>query len=512
MLAARCAGRALSGKYPAKVVGCSFAEQGMLVAESGMGRTMSKYAGAGLVAFGILVASSSQAQAQSAAIGEASDSESITVGQWQIRPSLQLRTRAEFRRNPFDTGGEPVPSSTTTSAVSVMPTVKDQWLVLNRGRLGLRADHDSLRAVVEIQDARVWGEQSPSNADSRDQLPTTSAHVAYAEVHGQGLHASYFRVGRQEVEWGDGRLLGRNDFSLAGRSLDAARAQLVVGDFDLEAFASILSPAGALPPEARRGSTSGGTEGTGAQLHGLRATWNLAPLLKFEAQGLARYVRIPTDNIIVPSDVFVGALRVSGSNGVISYALEGAYEGGRIAIVGDTPQLQAYAGAAKFDWVTGLPWKLTVGGQGAYASGQKAGDSKITRFEPILPDSYTNHGPMSLVAWSNSIDAGGHVHVAPWRETTLRLGYHHLELAQASDQWIAGSLLPIGSSTTNTAHNLGNELDLTISYAPYEALRFAAGYSAFLTGAAAKEILQKAGRGEPDIQHYGYLQMTMKVP
>jgi len=92
------------------------------------------------------------------------------------------------------------------------------------------------------------------------------------------------------------------------------------------------------------------------------------------------------------------------------------------------------------------------------------------------------------------------------------LGYRHLALAETSDQWISGGLLQLGNSTTNSSRTLGNELDLSFSYAPFESLQFAAGYGAFLTGPGAKEILKQAGRGSPDIQHFGYFQATMNIP
>lgn len=440
-------------------------------------------------------------------------SDGIALGEWLLRPSLQLRSRAEGRRYPFDTGGAPVelPGEQLRSSVGGSPRVQDQWLLLERGRIGLSAERGVIRAAIELQDARVWGEASPLGPDARDQVPNTGARLAFAEAHTLGVHPSFVRVGRQEVQWGEGRLLGVSDWSPTGRSLDAARGVLVLGQVDIEGFASILSPAGALPPEVRRGGT-GGPEGPGAQLHGLRFAWHVAPLLMIEVNGLARFVRGPTYGYLGPSDLYVAGARLSGRYLGLSYSAEGACELGRLSTPGDVVPLRAYAGAARVDVATGWFWKLKVGVQGAYASGQQSDASTVTRFDPILPDVHTVHGPMGLYAWSNIIEGAAFVRASPLRESTVTVGYRHVALAQPADEWQASNLLRIGKAVENTARTLGNEIDLGLAYSPWAPLELAGGYGAFFTGEAARSILEQAGRGRPTVQHFGYLQATVTVP
>ena len=465
----------------------------------------------------ITTAAAATAQSPVSGGGEATATDGLVMGDWLLRPNLELRTQGEFRRNPFDTGGEVLPSGQLASPTGRADgAVQDQWLVLTRARLGIAAERGPVRAVLELQDARAWGETPPMLADQRDTMPSTAARLAYAEVRDGGVRASYFRLGRQEVVWGEGRLLGASDWSPTGRSLDAARTTLVWGDFDFEGLAAMLVSPGALPAELQH-SASGDPEGTGAQLYGLRIAWHIAPLLNVESNNLARIVRQPTDGLLDPGDLYLAGLRLSGEYLTLSYSVEGAYELGRAAVVDATRSRKAYAGVARVGWRTGLPWKLRVGAQGAYASGQKEEDPTSpqgdrTRFDPILPDVRDGHGAMGLYAWSNIIEGAGTLELTPMEDAHLTLGYRYVSLVEPTDTWQTAALLPVGRDLNNTSTALGQELDASIAIEPWAPVRVVAGYGAFLTGEGGKNLLAASGRGRPDLQHYGYLQFNVSTP
>lgn len=484
-----------------------------------MKRTRKLVAIAGMLTAGVLALPvTARAQTAETGGGEPTNGDSLNLGEWTLRPSLQIRGRVEGRRHPFDTGGfVPAPADETVVGGMVWsPAVKSQWFAHERARLGLAAERGKLRAVVQVQDARLWGETTPLQVDQRDTAPATAAHLAYAEVREPGPRGSFLRLGRQEIQWGDGRLLGRSDWSITGRSLDAVRGVWVVGNFDIEGFASVLSLPGALPPDVSRNAStqaaSSQVEGPGAQLHGLRVAWHIAPLLVVEVNGLARYVRLPAPAQIVPSDLYVAGMRLSGRHMGFQYSAEGVWQAGRIAAVGESDPIRAYAGAARAEVPIGLFWKMRLGAQAAYASGQKPGESTITRFDPILPDVHTAHGPMGLYAWSNVIEGAGWLGFTPFRESKLTLGYRYVALAQPGDAWQSSSLVRIGANASNESRFLGHELDAGFVWSPWEPLALGMGYGAFLTGDGARAILRAQGRGEPDVQHFGYLQATMTVP
>jgi hypothetical protein len=127
--------------------------------------------------------------------------ETIPVGDWQLAPMLQLRTRGEVRHNPVDVGGGP-------AAPGINLTVIDSLVLMERARVGLGAEHGPIRAQVTLQDARAWGAIAPSATLPGGQPPGVfGAYEAYAELHTSAARPSFVRVGRQAVTWGEGRLV-----------------------------------------------------------------------------------------------------------------------------------------------------------------------------------------------------------------------------------------------------------------------------------------------------------------
>src|SRR6516162_6580885 len=80
--------------------------------------------------------------------------ETIAIGEWQLAPSLDLRARGEYSRDPVDVGGIDADSGT------ISRRVRDSGGVLERSRVGLDAQRGALEARVVLQDARAWGATS----------------------------------------------------------------------------------------------------------------------------------------------------------------------------------------------------------------------------------------------------------------------------------------------------------------------------------------------------------------
>ncbi len=457
--------------------------------------------------------------------------DSYVVGAWTFRPTVEVRIRGEYRRHPVDVGGDVYSptavlyedtGSTLPKVTSTQPAVRDQYFVAERARLGLAVDRGPVTAAVTLQDARIWGDQTLGLvAPSEPSLPSFAPYETYLDVHTQAGRRVFLRVGRQKVSWGDGRLLGANDWSSTGRSLDAARFGFQVGDFDVELLASMLAAPGRYGTGDTVATIAGGTatppmvsltEGSGAQLYGVDAVWHALPLLNLEVTGLARIVRDPTPTTLTPSNTFVVDGRISGDRRGVRYALEGAYELGQVAAVGDLRDLRAFALAARLGWETALPAHLTFGAEAAYASGDQ-GDAKgtIRRFDPILPDEHTQLSPMSLFAWSNLLLVGGTVGLHPLDELGLLAGYRYAALAQPEGRWTTAALAPVGAAATNGARSLGHEIDAAVKITPWRAFEIETGYGLFLAGSGAEAILAKVER-PATVQHWAYLQTTVRIP
>jgi len=348
-------------------------------------------------------------------------------------------------------------------------------------------------------------------------VPSTKFHAAYLEARSTELRPSFVRLGRQEIAWGEGRLLGTSDWRLVPRSLDAVRARWVMRQFDFEAVAAILTPPGSVPPEYARqaavASAGVGRTGTGVQLYGLDAVFHLEPLLHFELAGLARIARSPLPTTLTASDTYVIDGRVFGERAGWSYAAEFAYELGRLAIVDRRRSIAAWGATAHADWQTTWWLRPKISLSGSYATGDDGSQpGTIRAFDPILPDARAGLGQMGLYCWSNILDAALTVVSAPTDELRIHVGYRYLRLADPRGAWFSASLAPVGQNTQNEAAFLGHELDATVSVTPLDSLTLRGGYGALITGEGARAILSGRTNGGPRLLSAAFIQVEVLAP
>lgn len=482
-----------------------------------MNRAFVRGCAAGLTAIAPLLFVSSVAFAQAAP-----QNDGVAIGDWTFHPTLEVRVRGEGRTNPIDRGGiayrgtgvwSESYGSTQPDAIAVDPSVSSELSIGERSRLGLSVDHGgTANATFTLQDARVYrhGGQARFSPAPPSQLTPLDAYI---DVHTRGGRKLFFRIGRQRLAYGEGRLIGQDDWSPTARTFDAARFGFQVGDLDVETFGALLTPP----------TSTGSQLGSGAQLYGLDAVYHLFPLLNIEALGLARVVRDPVERAdLAPSDTFVIDGRFYGDRRGFRYAIEGAYELGRVASYGVNRDVGAFALSARAGLETALPLHLAFGVDAAYASGDNGDpNAKQQRFDPIFADSRGldangrsgpgGLSPLGAMAWSNALVVGANVTARPVEDLDVFLGYRLLNLADAHGRWTSSALLPVGAVGSNESTSLGNEIDATVRLNIWKPVTFEAGYGLFLFGDAAKTILAKVGRGESDLQHYAYFQTRVSL-
>lgn len=483
----------------------------------------------GLVAIAALL-SSSVAAAQTTPAAKST----ISVGDFELSPELQVRTRGEYRRNPVDLGGQ-----------STGYYTEDPWAVMERTRLGIAADRGALRAKVTFQDARVWGSTPPAATFSNDAFGLTGLYEGYIEIHttnppgtkpgyDASSHAAepqYIRVGRQAIVWDGGRLLGNADFSPVARTLDAVRGHVGWRSLDFEAFAAILDEPH--PIGIGFGNPSGTYSG-GTELYGGLASLTLDPLFRVQLYGLLRPAPGVSTSTFTPlgsdfgqsrtfGDDWTMALGISGDARGWTYGITSALQLGKVPILGggDLDRLAfAVAGDAsrRFDGVVLTP---TVKIGGAYASGGRSA-TQYNQFDPLYPDVQVNHGLLGAFAWSNLIDAHGLVSLVPTTNLHVSAEYRYARVAAPSTgEWLDTYLVVAGNTAVTKSPELGHEIDVAISYRPWPALDIAAGYSLLILGDGAKQMMLAENRATPnatgtlaapDLAHYAFLQLTLNVP
>ena len=450
--------------------------------------------------------------------------ETIALGDWQLAPALQVRTRGEYWRDPVDVGGG------VDATGSVGPRVRNAGGFLERSRLGVAADRGALHVQLTLQDARAWGVPSPSATlgGSDGRLASFGAYEAFLEVHSSAARPSFVRVGRQAVVWGDGRLLGNADWSATARTLDAARAHLSLGTWDFELLATVLATT--RPMGSAFGDTSGFAQG-GAQLYAAQVAWTLDPLLVVQGFAFAKVARTggggsdPSrgfGNALSEGETYTGALRVGGDSKGWRYAVEGAYQIGNAKRIGTSgADRQAYAAAAYVQkTLERLVLTPAVRLGAAYASGDD-GSGDYKQFDPILPDVHAFHGAMDIFAWSNVVEGNVRLTLQPLPDTTLGVEYRYARLQEPKGEWLNAYLVGVGRVSSNTSAELGHEIDGVVTWTPLPPLDIVLGYSAFVAGDGARTLLAAQARGAPQangtyapssLTHYGYLQATVRVP
>lgn len=465
--------------------------------------------------------------------------ETIAVGDWKLAPSAEIRVRGEARHDPPDHGGLDLFGR-------FGPRVRDTATFSERARLGLGAERGPMRAQITLQDARALGVGSPQGVIEPARSPASfGAYEAFLEMRTSAARPTWLRVGRQAVEWGEGRLVGKADFSPTGRSLDAIRAHWGPGKLELELLGALLESS---TPLGVAFADTVGPSRSGVQLAGASARVAFHPLLAVEAFALARISRSGGFGLDgsrfsiarLSGETYTGSLRVSGDGSGWSYGVEGAYQLGHAAGLGiGGTDVSAFAGAARFskklDRVLLSP-KLGVGA--AYASGDDGSSGTYKQFDPILADPQRFHGQVDFLAWSNLAEVSARTELTPWTDAMFALEYRYAHLAQAQGEWIGSYMNAVGRSSPTPAFvtgttgapvtpagtsetELGHELDAIFAVRPWAPLELRAGYSIFMMGAGAKAVLAAHARGTrlPDnsispstFTHYGFLQASVRVP
>lgn len=449
--------------------------------------------------------------------------EAIRLGAWSLRPSVELRVRGEFTRAPVDSGGSVYATRAILGSASGSelppiiardPPVSDQWWASERARLGIGVERGPVRAQLTLQDARALGstERALMPSAAEPALPSLAPLDAYIDV-ATARRTQYVRVGRQQVTWGAGRLLGEDDWSPTARSLDALVAGGRRSDVDVEVLAALLAAPGALPPAAA-GELRPASSGTGAQLYGLYLVWRMGPYFNVEATSLGRIVRAPTPGWLAPSDLAVVDARVFGEGRALSWDLEGAYEFGRTVSSDRLSDraISAWALATSVELVTRLPGELTFRLRGAYASGDAGASGTSHAFDPVLPDERTTLSPMGLYAWTNLIEGGAAVTVHLTDELRVDGGYRFAGLAEPSGRWTTSALQVVGAASHNQSHVLGHEIDAAARWQVTDGLGLRAGYGLFVFGEGAAAILRSSGRYSEPISQYGYVEVQVVAP
>jgi hypothetical protein len=373
-----------------------------------------------------------------------------------------------------------------------------------RSRLGIRAEPThGVRIVAQVQDSRVFGAEGNASATNPDMI---ELHQGYLELGGGWVPRDFLvRVGRQEVIFGNERLVGASDWSNTARSFDGARV--------------LLTPRGSTPGAEQWTATlfAATVEERGRKFGATTTGATSAPLPDHAVAGLfaTRIVASGSLDATALYDAgshyrtysrsnratFDSRLR-QGTNHAVGFELEAAWQTGsqQYQAASTLPVVNQDVSA----WLLGAKlMRPEAAGRrvtGAIGVDVLSGDAKATdgtygAFNTMFATNHQYYGLMDLLFDPAQrtddrglVDALARMAVALPPRTTLKFELHHFS-PQAGDHaeigWEGDAIVPVRISAAATV-----EL----------------GYTAFRAGPAAQALALGVNGAW---RHWAYLQLKV---
>lgn len=297
------------------------------------------------------------------------------------------------------------------------------------------------------------------------------------------------RVGRQEINFGDQRLVGSSNWTNTARTFDAIR---LISNFALPRAAIRLDLFAASVVNTVNDTWDHHQDGN--DFHGAHAEitklvagasvepfvyWKLQPGLKNEAGVVARL-----------DEKAFGVRWVGKLPAAFDYQLEVAKETGSLG----TDQVRAWAGHWVVGRTTSSAWlKPRVWAEYNYATGDaNAKDGVRGTFDHLYPTSHDKYGLADQVGWKNIRDLRGGVETKPRKNVSVTAEYNDWHLASAFDALYNTSGTALARSATGTAGtHVGQELDFIGNWSVSAAFQVGAGLGHIFPG----EFLKKTTPG-----------------
>jgi hypothetical protein len=387
-----------------------------------------------------------------------------------------LRVRGEFRERleGFENSGF-VPE-------------RDDSYALSRVRLSATVTASkSLSFQAHVQDARVAKKDvGPTAAPFRGPF---DLRLGFSDI-GDTKAPVAARLGRQELAFGEQRLLGHLAWVNTGRSWDAARMILRAKGWQADVFGASLVRS--LPDEFDK-------SGNGNRLAGVYATSStVIPQAAVEPYVFWRRdvnLRSELTTVGTLSQTTMGA-RVAGKLPArLDYGIEMAMQRGSLA----EDSVNAWAGHWQIRESLPGAGAIKLTSEYNFATGDdNPTDGLRQTFDQLYPTGHDKLGLADQVGWRNIHHLREGFEFSPFKATPISLNYHSWWLAEKTDGLYASSGTMIARVAGGAASShVGQELDLQITRPLTPQLQLAAGYAHMFTGAFLEQATPGASYSYP---------------
>ena len=415
------------------------------------------------------------------------------------------------------------------------------WLSRLMPRVGYASDLFTLvvegRSSYSIGDDRYTPTAAGKNLAEND--GPFQLQMAYVLIGNPKEFPVTAKVGRQELTYGDQRLVGNAFWLNIPHTFDAVKLRYQNSFLGVDLFAANLVYVGS--DHFETGNPQDTLSGAYFDFPGFSRD-NATELYLF-ARNVAR--GIVTDNwslvpapfrFTAPQDIYTLGYHVKSKPGTLGpwdYGIEAMWQfGDRTAVFPATavaaakaaPRLDQNAWAfvvqGGFTW-KGEPWTPRVALIVSCASGdQNSKDNESQTFQNLLPSNHGLYGIMDLSSLQNIEDVRLSLTAKPSAVTSLAIDVHQQYLETTNDYWYniasvprntAGAAAGSGKGfgiNPNYSSDLGREVDAIGGWAVHRGLLLELGLGHFFRGQYVKESLRVVGSRDAN---YCYLQATLNL-
>jgi hypothetical protein len=320
----------------------------------------------------------------------------------------------------------------------------------------------------------------------------TSLHQAWVQWKMPDTPDLTARVGRQELAYGNQRLIGAFNWDNVGRSFDAARADLKAGPHGLSLFA------------ARLGDAPGRTQTP--SLYGIydTITWRAGRVT--DVYALNKRDRVQGNTLDITTFGARADLAARGGWGLLA---EGAVQRGRVS--GKDQRAWAQSISVGKSFAGPLAPRLAV--EYNAASGGNPDDPGTSHtFDQLFPTNHDKYGLMDYQGWRNMRHFQAGVTARLPRSVSVGLQHHWFRLHNARDFWYAangtpnrGASGPLRSPGGTAGKSVGREWDVYASMPAGAGMNVSFGYARFMPGSFVKAVNATA-----DASSWWYAQFAIR--
>jgi alginate export protein len=358
---------------------------------------------------------------------------------------------------------------------------------------------------------------------------TIDLHQAYATVGNHKEFPLSAKVGRQEMSYGEERLIGAFAWNNIGRVFDAAKVRWQNPWFGADFLVGRV-----VIPEDERFNVANDYD----FLSGVYATSTKVPKNLLDVYFLARnaskkaIAAQPSPQAPQPSarDIYTFGFRLKSKPNEIGnwdYSLESAYQFGDFQdrrLGGDAaPRLDhsAFMAVAQGGYTFADAWGTPrLGVEYAYGSGDSnPTDGDHETFENLFPTNHKFYGYMDFISLQNIQDVRGIFTIKPHPRLSVAVEGHGFWLADTHDNFYNVAGAPRGGTAATPTGNgygvnpnyssfVGTELDVIAGYAITRFAQIEVGYGHFFVGDYIQQSLSDPAFGSEDA-NFVYVQGTI---